>query len=1061
MSLGEPDEPAEGLIEEILAAEPTAAPHGEGSELLTFLIADIRGYTTFTHDRGDEAAAQLTAKFASIVRELVAQFGGTVFELRGDEALCVFPSPRQSLRLAIALQQRFVEEMTADPRLPLAVGIGVDAGEAVRGADGYRGGALNLAARLCSRAKAGEVLASQEVTHLARRIDGLRYVPGESVALKGLSEPVRLVRVLPEDEDPATRIAALIAASAPAPPATVPVSRLRRLRSRKVAIGAALLAALVAVSVVVLVRQHDSGSGSRLKAFGENSIGVIDPSSGKLVGQVAVDTSPSAAASGLGAVWTANTGGNSVSRIDPSSRQVVDRIQVGSAPSAVAVGLGAVWVANSGSGTVSRIDPHTGNTETISGLSAPGGLVVAFNAVWVTNTSNGTVSRIDPSQNEVTKTITVGEGPSGIAAGKDIWVANSVSNTVSEIDPVSSAVTTIHVGNDPRDVVVVNHDVWVTSNLDGKVARIPESGTSVTDSVTVGADPTKLTEVAGELWVATQADREIVEVDPAAKRRGLVVHVGATPTALVGANDQLWVTTYIDPTLHTGGTLRIAGREPLSVDPAYMETAWTIWLLNGSYDGLVGYRHANGAAGTAVVPDLATAIPEPTNGGRTYTFTLRKGVRWSTGAPVTVLDVQRGLLRSIAGGSPGLRQEIVGAGDCATTHCTVSGISVDAAASTVSITLVRPSADFLKLLPFAMAVPADTPLANQHRKPIPATGPYEIASDNGKLVVLKRNKYFKQWSADAQPSGFPDEIDYSIVPNDDPMISAKRIADGDADWADVRGAAPLGVLQTRFAGRLYVSPTETSHGAFLNTNVAPFDDIRVRRALAYAVDRETVSSNWFTPAEVTCQLLPPNFPGYRPYCPYTLPAATPGTWRAPDYPAAQRLVDASHTKGMRVVVLASTNTAPGMQSVVDALNELGYGAKLSIRDTPDYFQFLADSRNRFQAAFGGWVADIPDADDFVRPFTCAAFIPASQANSNIPELCDPVLDRLRAKAVRAETSSPAAAADLWAAADKRLVNEAPWIGLVTPSWVDAVSKRVHNYERSSVLGVYFGQMWVR
>ena len=1059
MAQGGREEPAEGLIDEILAAEPSATPQGEGSELLTFVIADIRGYTTFTHEHGDEAAARLTARFAAIVRELVAQFGGTVFELRGDEALCVFPSPRQSLRLAVALQQRFADEMTAEPTVPLAVGIGVDAGEAVRSADGYRGGALNLAARLCSRAKAGEVLASQEVTHLARRIDGIRYVPGESVTLKGLSEPVRLVRVLPGGEDPADRIAALLAEAAP----PAPSGPRRLLRSRRLLVAAAVVVAAVVVSVVVVVSQGGGGGAAGLTAFGENSVGVIDPDSGRLVGQLDVDTSPTAVASGFGAVWTANTGGNSVTRINASTRQIIDTIPVGSAPSAVGVGLGAVWVANSGSGNVSRIDPTTGEAQTIAVGSAPGGLVVAFNAVWVTNTSNGTVSRIDPSQNKVTKTITVGEGPSGIAAGKDIWVTNSASNTVSEIDPASDSVTqTIHVGSDPRDVAVVGHDVWVTNNLDGTIARIPESGTSVTDTVTVGADPTKVTEVAGHLWVAAQADRAIAEVDPAAKRVLRSIKVGATPTAVVGANGQLWVTTYIDPTLHTGGTLRLAGKDPLSIDPAYIEVPWAPWLLNGSYDGLLGYRRANGAAGTAVVPDLATKIPDPINGGRTYTFQLRKGLRWSTGDPVTVLDVQRGLLREIAGGTiPAFSQEIVGAGNCSPKHCTVSGITVDSGSSTISITLRRPSADFLELLPLAVAAPASTPLTDQHRNAIPASGPYEIVSDNGKLVVLRRNKYFKQWSADAQPAGFPDEIDYSVVPNDDPKTAARRVADGVADWGDVRGAAPLGTLESRFAGRVYITPTETSHGVMLNTKVAPFNDRRVREALAYAVDRQTVADKWFTPATPTCQLLPPNFPGYRPYCPYTLPAETPGTWRAPDYPTAQQLVNASHTTGMRVVVVASPLTAPGMQSVVRALNELGYHAKLSVYEKPDYFQFIGDSRNHVQAAFDGWVADMPNADDFFQPFTCAAFTPASRTNENFPEYCDPVLDRLRAKAVRAETSSPGSAADLWAAVDKRLVDEAPWIGLVTPSWVDAVSPRVHNYERSSVFGVDFGQMWVR
>jgi YVTN family beta-propeller protein len=530
MAPGAPDEPAEGLIDAILAAEEGAEPLGEASELLTFVIADIRGYTTFTHERGDEAAARLTARFASIVRELVAQFGGTVFELRGDEALCVFPSPRQSLRLAVALQQRFVDEMTADPTVPLAVGIGVDAGEAVRSADGYRGGALNLAARLCSRAKAGEVLASQEVTHLARRIDGLRYVPGESVALKGLAEPVRLIRVLPEGDSPAERIAAVLAASRP-------TAQQSAWRSRKVAVAAVLVAAAVVAAVTFALTDQGDDGPPGLRAFGENSVGVIDPGSGRLVGQVAVDTAPTAAAFGFGAVWTANTGSNTVSRIDPSTRQITGTIPVGSAPSAVGVGLGAVWVADSGSGDVSRIDPAGGDVQTIPVGSAPGGLVVAFNAVWVANTSNGTVSRIDPAANKVTKTIPVGEGPSGIAAGKDLWVANSASNTVSEIDPASdSVVQTIHVGSDPRDVVVVDHDVWVTNNLDRSIARIPESGTSVTNTVTVGADPTKLAEVSGHLWVATQAGRAIAEVDPAGKHLVRTVSVGAIPTALVGAN---------------------------------------------------------------------------------------------------------------------------------------------------------------------------------------------------------------------------------------------------------------------------------------------------------------------------------------------------------------------------------------------------------------------------------------------------------------------------------------------------------------------------------------------
>src|SRR4249919_2645093 len=139
--------------------------------ILTFLIADVRGYTSFTQARGDEAAARLADKFAEIAREGVEAFGGEVTELRGDEALAVFTSPRAALRAAVSLQTVFADETVIDPELPLNVGIGLDAGEAVPVQGGYRGGALNLAARLCSRAAAGEVLVSQGIAHLARAVE--------------------------------------------------------------------------------------------------------------------------------------------------------------------------------------------------------------------------------------------------------------------------------------------------------------------------------------------------------------------------------------------------------------------------------------------------------------------------------------------------------------------------------------------------------------------------------------------------------------------------------------------------------------------------------------------------------------------------------------------------------------------------------------------------------------------------------------------------------------------------------------------------------------------------
>ena len=135
----------------------------------TFLIADVRGYTVFTQQRGDEAAARLTARFAEIAREAVEERGGSVIEFRGDEALAVFVSSRQAIVAAALLQDRFVEQTVADPSLPLPVGIGLDVGEAVQLEAGYRGGRGRTAAATSSAPSIGpeEVIACANASTLS------------------------------------------------------------------------------------------------------------------------------------------------------------------------------------------------------------------------------------------------------------------------------------------------------------------------------------------------------------------------------------------------------------------------------------------------------------------------------------------------------------------------------------------------------------------------------------------------------------------------------------------------------------------------------------------------------------------------------------------------------------------------------------------------------------------------------------------------------------------------------------------------------------------------------
>jgi class 3 adenylate cyclase len=219
------------------------------AEVHAFLIADVRGYTAFTQERGDEDAARLAGRFAEVTRSVVEAHRGRVLELRGDEALVVFGSPRWAIRGAVALQQRFVEETIADPSLPLTVGIGLDAGEAVPVEGGYRGGALNVAARLCSLARAGEVLASREIVHLALRVDGVRFTERGQSELKGLDKPVHVVMVRAEDRDDAQAIAPFVRSVAPLP------------RSRwKAVAGVVALAVVAALVVVPLVAQRGGSS---------------------------------------------------------------------------------------------------------------------------------------------------------------------------------------------------------------------------------------------------------------------------------------------------------------------------------------------------------------------------------------------------------------------------------------------------------------------------------------------------------------------------------------------------------------------------------------------------------------------------------------------------------------------------------------------------------------------------------------------------------------------------------------------------------------------------------
>jgi class 3 adenylate cyclase len=164
----------------------------------TFVIADIRGYSRYTEECGDEAAAALSTRFSAIVLENVEAHDGELVEMRGDESLAVFASARQAIRAAVELQAHF-EEAGFELDMPLRVGIGIDSGEAVQLPDGsFRGAALNVAARLCGRAAGGEVIVSEATSRLAGRLGGLHYSDGGRVRLKNIPDPLHVYKVYSE-----------------------------------------------------------------------------------------------------------------------------------------------------------------------------------------------------------------------------------------------------------------------------------------------------------------------------------------------------------------------------------------------------------------------------------------------------------------------------------------------------------------------------------------------------------------------------------------------------------------------------------------------------------------------------------------------------------------------------------------------------------------------------------------------------------------------------------------------------------------------------------------------
>jgi len=524
-----------------------------------------------------------------------------------------------------------------------------------------------------------------------------------------------------------------------------------------------------------------------------------------------------------------------------------------------------------------------------------------------------------------------------------------------------------------------------------------------------------------------------------------------------------------------GGTYTILANSAFGVaDPAQNYTLQEWQLLIDTHDGLVQFKRVGGAAGTKLVPDLATSIPQPTNGGKTYVFHIRKGIKFSNGQVMKPSDFVTTFERQFTVPGPtSFYAGIVGADKCSTKGCDLSqGVVADDSAYTLTINLTAPDPEFFdKLaLPFAYVVPASTSKKLTGNNVPPGTGPYMWQSYNpNSQAVLVRNPYFKVWSAAAQPAGYPDKIveKYGQTISDEVTAVENNQADEVFD-GDVIPSDRLNELNSaKYSSRVHVNPLTADWYFALNTRTPPFNNLKARQAINYAADRNAYVKIGGGPslAVPTCQILPPNFPGYKPYCPYTAGSDTT-KWTGVDLAKAKQLVQQSGTSGMKVVVnSASDDTSKALaQQMVSDLDKIGYKATTQLLTGSIQYPYVQNSNNssKWNVAWSAWYQDYPTPSDFLNVLTgCGSIHPHSDASPNIAAFCDKTIQAQMDKALSLAQTNPTEANSIWAQVDHAVTDQAPWVDMYNPKQIDFLSSRVHGYQWNPQWYILIDQQWLK
>jgi peptide/nickel transport system substrate-binding protein len=471
-----------------------------------------------------------------------------------------------------------------------------------------------------------------------------------------------------------------------------------------------------------------------------------------------------------------------------------------------------------------------------------------------------------------------------------------------------------------------------------------------------------------------------------------------------------------------GGSITIAQTsQPDYLDPAlsYTVNGWEpMWLV---YTPPITYKRADGQEGTELIPGVAEKMPEVSGDGKTVTFTMRKGLKFSDGTPLKASDFEHTIKRvlNLESGATGFFLIIEGAQeyiDAGKPDGDISGIETNDETGEVTIKLTGPDGTILNVLAmnFAGVVPGDTPFENLSADPPPGIGPYALTSSvPNREFVMEKNKNF---NIPGIPKGNIDTITTKIVKSAERQT--QDVISGKLDYMqDPPPADLLPQVKAEYSDRYKDQPTVNTYYFFMNQKVPPFDKKEVRQAVNYGVDSRALSRLFGGRLEPGCNFLPPGLPGHTEIdpCPYGDPNE-PG-----DLEKARELITQAGVEGESVDVYTNNdeNRPEIGQYLTDMLNKIGLKAELKVIDAGVYFQTVGNDKTKAAIGATNWFQDFPHPANFL--FLIDGDTNQPTNNQNFGRVDDPKLNKL----IDEVEAAPADGATEQASeADKYAVDEA-------------------------------------